>query len=127
MMHKSSFESGADMLLVLPCCAIGACAGVTGLRRKPRCLLLPFQCLPMNTGDIIGLESVDIPYWLRKTEKDCRRSTLRSTTPAVWGKKSAFRLNLILTRLNLHYAEETTGPKKVAGSYHFYMKGCFRV
>ena len=36
MMHNASFESGADMLLVLPCCAIGACAGVTGLRRKPR-------------------------------------------------------------------------------------------
>ena len=95
MMHDPSLESGADFLLpVLPCCGIGARTGESEQRRAPRCSLLPFQFLPMNIGDIIfGLESVDIPYWLRK---DFRCRPLRSGTARGLEKESAFRLNLIV-------------------------------
>ena len=93
IMHDS-LESGADMLLVLPGCSIGARTGESELRRMPRCSLLPFQCLPMNIGDIIiGLESVDIPYRLRE---DFRCRPLRSATARGLKKKSAYRLNSIV-------------------------------
>ena len=90
MLHNPSLKSGgADMLLVLPCCGIGACTGELGLRRTPRCWLLPIQFLPMNIGDMIGgLESVDIPYGLRKTAAEAR---CVRPSPAVWKKKSAYR------------------------------------
>jgi hypothetical protein len=93
IMHDS-LESGADMLPVLPGCSIGARTGESELRRTPRCSLLPFQCLPMNIGDIIiGLESVDIPYRLRE---DFRCRPLRSATARGLKKKSAYRLNSIV-------------------------------